>query len=134
MDEHRVSPSDSPSSTGKAKCTSDDSFRDTAGSAISGNSPVCTVPSFFYNRPVQLKHTCNYVLTRVLIQTHTQRDCSLSDKSLFVLSFPQFSLLLGSLYCGLFDTCWSNQFLVFCSIAVSHYSNRNKSVAMESDV
>ncbi|VUZ53594.1 unnamed protein product [Hymenolepis diminuta] len=47
-----------------------------------GTSPVHTVPSFSYNRPVQLKHTYSYVLMRVLIQvmninnlpinTHTQ--------------------------------------------------------------
>ncbi|VUZ54581.1 unnamed protein product [Hymenolepis diminuta] len=45
-------------------------------------SPVCTVPSFSYNRPAQLQRTYNYVLIRVLIQVtiinnlplHTQRD------------------------------------------------------------
>ncbi|VUZ42769.1 unnamed protein product [Hymenolepis diminuta] len=30
--------------------------------------PVCTVPSFSYNRPVQLKHAYNYILMRVLTQ------------------------------------------------------------------
>ncbi|VUZ50149.1 unnamed protein product [Hymenolepis diminuta] len=33
-----------------------------------GTSPVHTIPSFSYNRPVQLKHTYNYVLMHVLIQ------------------------------------------------------------------
>ncbi|VUZ52632.1 unnamed protein product [Hymenolepis diminuta] len=75
-----------------------------------GTSPVYAVPSFFYNRLVQLKHTYNYVLMCVLIQVtninslsiHTHRDCRLSDISSFTPSFPQFSLYLGSLYCGLF--------------------------------
>ncbi|VUZ47868.1 unnamed protein product [Hymenolepis diminuta] len=50
-----------------------------------------TIPSFSYNRPVHLKHTYNYVLTRVLIQvtninslsihTHTYTDCRLSGTS-----------------------------------------------------
>ncbi|VUZ54221.1 unnamed protein product [Hymenolepis diminuta] len=59
-------------------------------------SPIHTLPSLSYNRPVQIKHTYNYVLTRVLIQvtiqyntihtrTHTER-LSL----VFAPSFPQF--------------------------------------------
>ncbi|VUZ41367.1 unnamed protein product [Hymenolepis diminuta] len=58
-------------------------------------SPIHTVSSFSYNRPVQLKHTYNYVHTRVLIQVtnvnslsiHTQTH-RLSDTSSFALSFP----------------------------------------------
>ncbi|VUZ55293.1 unnamed protein product [Hymenolepis diminuta] len=69
MAKHRVSSSASSSSIEKlTKCTSDDSCRDTADSAVFGTNPIHTVPSFSYNRPVQLNHTCNYVLTRVLIQ------------------------------------------------------------------
>ncbi|VUZ47881.1 unnamed protein product [Hymenolepis diminuta] len=65
-----------------------------------GTSPVHTTPSFSYNRFAQLKHTYNYVHTRVLIQvtnvnnlsihTYTCTDCRLSD--IFLCSLPQFSL------------------------------------------
>ncbi|VUZ51127.1 unnamed protein product [Hymenolepis diminuta] len=46
-----------------------------------GSSPVHTIPSFSFNRPVQLKHTYNYVITCILIHTHTHTDCRLSDTS-----------------------------------------------------
>ncbi|VUZ55282.1 unnamed protein product, partial [Hymenolepis diminuta] len=87
------------------KFTSDDSCRGTADLAILGTSPVNTIPSLSYNLPAQLKYTYNYVLTRVLIQvtnviilsTYTERR-HVSDTSSFASFFPQFSLLLGSLY------------------------------------
>ncbi|VUZ52476.1 unnamed protein product [Hymenolepis diminuta] len=93
LDKHRVSPSGSASSLGEAKCTSDDSCRDTAESVILGTSPVHAVSSFSYNRPVKLKHTYNYVLTRVLIQVTIinslpERDCRLSGTSSLASSFP----------------------------------------------
>ncbi|VUZ46524.1 unnamed protein product [Hymenolepis diminuta] len=31
-------------------------------------SPVCTIPSFSYDHPVQLKHAYNYILMRVFTQ------------------------------------------------------------------
>ncbi|KAM3183954.1 hypothetical protein ACTXT7_009323 [Hymenolepis weldensis] len=69
-----------------------------------GTSPVHAIPSSSYNRPVQLKHTYNYVLTRALIQltninslsTHT--DCRPSDASSFVPFFNH-PIPFGCLYC-----------------------------------
>ncbi|VUZ41669.1 unnamed protein product, partial [Hymenolepis diminuta] len=57
------------SSIGKGKHTSDDGSKDTAWSALLLTSPVCTGPSFSYNRLDQLKHACNYILMRVLTQS-----------------------------------------------------------------
>ncbi|VUZ40220.1 unnamed protein product [Hymenolepis diminuta] len=72
-------------------------------------SPVCTVPSFSYNCPVQLKRTYKYVLMRALIQVtvinspplytykHTE---AVTCSHIFLRSilFPQCSIPLGTLY------------------------------------
>ncbi|VUZ44952.1 unnamed protein product [Hymenolepis diminuta] len=42
---------------------------DTAWSALLLTSPACTVPSFPYNCPDQLKHAYNHILMRVLTQS-----------------------------------------------------------------
>ncbi|VUZ55055.1 unnamed protein product [Hymenolepis diminuta] len=39
-------------------------------------SPVHNIPSFSYNRPVQLNYTYDYVLTRVLIQLTNRHSFS----------------------------------------------------------
>ncbi|VUZ55480.1 unnamed protein product, partial [Hymenolepis diminuta] len=77
-------------------------------SALLLTSPVCTVPSFSYNRPDQLKHAYNYILMRVLIQVtiinslplHTYTGApSSSDASPFAQSFSSNSLFsLETLY------------------------------------
>ncbi|VUZ44436.1 unnamed protein product [Hymenolepis diminuta] len=97
------------SSVGKAKHTPDDSCRDTVWSAILLTSPVCTVPSFSYNRPVQLKRTYNYVHMRVPIQVtiinslplhshiHTETVACRHTFLRPILS-PQFYIPLGILY------------------------------------
>ncbi|VUZ53593.1 unnamed protein product, partial [Hymenolepis diminuta] len=133
---HCVSSSGLLSSIGKVQCASDGSYRDIAESAILGISPPHTVPSFSYNRPAQLKHTYNYVLMRILVQvtiinrlptrTHTHGETVACQANLPSLPpFPQFSLPFGSQHYGLFNTSWSNRFLVFCFIAASSYFNRN---------
>ncbi|VUZ55529.1 unnamed protein product [Hymenolepis diminuta] len=42
-----------------------------------GTSPVNTVSSLSYNRPVQSKHTYSYVLTHVLIQVMNKNSLSI---------------------------------------------------------
>ncbi|VUZ52430.1 unnamed protein product, partial [Hymenolepis diminuta] len=42
---------------------------DTDSSALLLTSPVCTVPSFSYNRPDQLKHAYDYILMCVLTRS-----------------------------------------------------------------
>ncbi|VUZ45235.1 unnamed protein product [Hymenolepis diminuta] len=91
MNKHCVSLSCSPSSIRKAGSTSDDSCRDTADSAIFGTSPAHTVPSFSSNLPVHLKHTYNYVLTRVLIQVTIIK--SLSNTHTYRLSLVRHTFL-----------------------------------------
>ncbi|VUZ41570.1 unnamed protein product [Hymenolepis diminuta] len=73
-------------------------------------------PQYFFpflQPSVQLKHTCNYVLTRVLIQLtninilsmhtrHTQTATCPAHLSLFPSSIPSYPF--GCLYCGALNT------------------------------
>ncbi|VUZ41907.1 unnamed protein product [Hymenolepis diminuta] len=77
---------------------------------ILGTSPVHTVPSFSYNRPLQLEHTYNYVLTRLtnisslLIHTNTHREtitCQINLRSLPSFLNPLFSLGVCTAVCSI---------------------------------
>ncbi|VUZ55898.1 unnamed protein product [Hymenolepis diminuta] len=109
------------------KCTSDDNCRGTADLDMFVNHSYPHRLLLFLQSSRLIKASiqlCPHM--RPHTHTHTHRDCCVSDTSSFAPSFLQFSLPLGRSYCGLFNAAWSNQFLVFCFIAVSPYSNRKR--------